>query len=111
MTAFVQNKGAPKVIYLNEIPGLVVPTDMQSTKFVKISLPTVQEAKNRAIVMALLTVNLRKASHSFVRMFTRSDFRDRAAAQRSLEQIRRYLGETNLVDLDTHTKLVAPSYT
>lgn len=47
---------------------------MFSTKLVKITLPTVEEARNRATVLALLTANYRKSSNSFVRLFTRQDF-------------------------------------
>ena len=45
-------------------------------KFIKLELPTVDEAKNRATALALLTCNMWLGSNSFIRFFTGEDFRD-----------------------------------
>ena len=68
------NKGAPKVVNLCDLEQIKLEDDMVKTKMIKICLPTVEEARNRATVLALLTANYRNSSDSFVRMFTRQDF-------------------------------------
>ena len=65
------NKGAPKVVNLCDLEQIKLEDDMIHTKMIKICLPTVSEARNRATVLALLTANYRNSSNSFVRMFTR----------------------------------------
>ena len=45
-------------------------------KFVKVELPSVEEAKNRAVCLALLTANAYKGSNSFVRFYTGKDLND-----------------------------------
>ena len=47
---------------------------MRDLKLVRINFDSVKEAKNRAIMIALLTINMRKSSTNFVRMFTKSNF-------------------------------------
>ena len=82
-------KGAPKVVNLSELHDLVcLEQDMVNTKLVKLSLPSIEEAKNRAIVLALLTCNYRISSHSFVRFFTKSDFIGMRKAARTYSLIR-----------------------
>jgi len=44
---------------------------MRQAKLIKISLPSLREAKNRAIALALLTANTRRRSDNFVRVFTK----------------------------------------
>ena len=45
-------------------------------KFVKVELPTIEEAKNRAVCLALLTANTYMGSDTFVRFYTGSDLND-----------------------------------
>ena len=65
---------APKIVHLADLKKVTLESDMLNTKLVKLKLPTVKEAKNRAIVLALLTCNYRKSSNCFVRFFTQKDF-------------------------------------
>lgn len=60
-------------MYLNELDGIHVEAEFAKTKLVKIELPSIQEAKNRAIVLALLTADVRRSSDKFFRFFTHSD--------------------------------------
>ena len=50
---------APHVVSLSELPAVRLESDMVNTKLVKLSMPSIQEARNRAIVLALLTSNTR----------------------------------------------------
>ena len=54
--------------------GAKIEEDMKDAKFIKIVFPTVKEARNRAIVLALLTCKLHKARKTFVHLFTHANF-------------------------------------
>ena len=65
---------APSVVSVREFRMALVEHAMQNTKFIKVALSTIEEARCRAIVLALLTCNVRKGSSSFVRFHTERDF-------------------------------------
>ena len=62
--------GAPMVLNYAEISQVPVIEELGNLKFVKLELPTIAEAKNRAVCLALLTCNMWVGSNSFVRFFT-----------------------------------------
>ena len=68
------NEGAPTVVKVRDIKLAIVERAMSNTKAVKICYSTIEEAKNRAITLALLTCNVRKSASSFVRLYMASDF-------------------------------------
>ena len=74
---FPINGGAPIVQNYHEL--CTNPSkELGYLKFVKVEFPTVEEAKNRAICLALLTANSYMGSDSFVRFFTGIDLNDHA---------------------------------
>ena len=68
------NSGAPIVQNYAEISHHPIVQGLGNLKFVKLELPTLQEAKNRAVCLALLTSSIWLGSNSFVRFYTGSDF-------------------------------------
>ena len=92
------NHGAPpKVISLNEIRNFQEDLGFKGDpKFIKISLPSVQEAKNRAIVIALLTCNERKSADSFVRVFTKAELCSDNTTMRSFLLTHKVLEENEI---------------
>ena len=68
------NKGAPKIVNLCDLKEVRLQSGVMNTKLLKLNLMTTQEARNRAIVLALLTCDYQKSSNSFVRFFTNKDF-------------------------------------
>lgn len=54
-------------------------------KFVKVEFPSVEEAKNRAVCLALLTANSYMGSDTFVRFYTGSDLNDSAYLSKSVK--------------------------
>ena len=64
------DNGAPIVQNYAEISQIPVVQQLGMLKFVKLELPTVAEAKNRAVCLALLTCNMWLGSNSFVRFYT-----------------------------------------
>ena len=102
------NDGAPTVINISSLRDARLENDMMNTKLVKICLPSVEEARNRAVVMALLTCNMRMSSNSFVRLYTKRDFTVQRRVGRTYRQIRQIWRENKLWDDDIRTFL-APS--
>lgn len=82
---------------------------MVNTKLVKLSLPSIEEAKNRAIVLALLTCNYRISSSSFVRFFTKTDFIGKRKAPYTYHLIRKMHLEQRIKDTEAHLYL-APAH-
>ena len=70
------NNGAPIVQNYAEISNLPVDSKLGNLKFIKMEFPTISEAKNRAVCLALLTCNMWAGEHSFVRLFTGKNFGD-----------------------------------
>ena len=68
------NSGAPIVQNYAEISQIPVVEQLGNLKFVKVELPTIEEAKNRAVCLALLTSSIYLGSTSFVRFYTGADF-------------------------------------
>ena len=60
---------SPTVLNLNEIADKTPYTGHTDLKFIKVVYPTVKEARNRAIVLALLSCDIRKPKKSFVQFF------------------------------------------
>ena len=83
---------------------------MLNTKLIKLKLPSVKEAKNRAIVLALLTCNYRKSSNSFVRFFTQKDF-EQLRSRQTYQSIRTLWFNYKLEDDDIGTYLAAQAIT
>ena len=70
-TSFARsNETTTRVLYLHEVEGALVQDSIRDIKLVKVTLSTVQEARNRAIVLALITADVRHSSDKFVRFFT-----------------------------------------
>ena len=65
---------SPSVVYLSEITSTKLESGMSDLKFIKVVYPTVKEAKNRAIVLALLSCDIRKPRDTFVKLFQQSCF-------------------------------------
>ena len=81
------NNGAPIVQNYTEICSRPVVKQLGNLKFVKLELPTVEEAKNRAVCLALLTCNTYLGSGSFVRFFTGADFNKQQYLQGSISYL------------------------
>ena len=60
-----------KVVHLADMTQVKeLENDMFYTKLIKMTFQSVSEAKNRAIVLALLTCDYRRSSDNFVRFYT-----------------------------------------
>ena len=81
---------------------------MANTKLIKICLPTVEEARNRATVLALLTADYRKSSNSFMRMFMKEDFIGSKNSRVTYQYIRNFFLERNIKD-ETVDSYLAPA--
>ena len=60
---------APTVHNLHQLfPGAVTPTTTFKLKFVKVKFASIQEARNRAVYLALLTCNYLKGVDNYVKL-------------------------------------------
>lgn len=66
----------PSVVYLSEITSTKLESGISDLKFIRVVYPTVKEARNRAIVLALLSCDIRKPRDTFVKLFQQSCFND-----------------------------------
>lgn len=101
-------ESAPRVIQLTELEGIRVDSDMRSIKLVQLEVLSVQEARNRATALALLTANTRSASDDFIKLFTWHDFTG-PQSNATYGYLRRYHARNGLIDDDQVNKL-APSF-
>lgn len=63
------------VVNLSDIDSnVMLEKDMAEAKFITLTFPTVKEARNRAIVLALLTCDIRKPRQTFLPLFTKANF-------------------------------------
>ena len=83
------------MVNLCEITDANIEKDMSDAKFIKIVFPTLKEARNRAIVLALLTCNPHKPHKTFVQLFTKACFSndqsDSHSAYNQIRQVRKAL--------------------
>lgn len=84
---------ATTVVNMSEITcnNFNLDPQMQQARFIKLSFPSVREARNRALVLALLSCDIGKPSEvSFIRLQTRPQFSTFQDAQVVLTWVRRY---------------------
>ena len=93
------------MVSLSELKDVNFDGDMRNLKMIKLRMASVQEAKNRATVLALLTCNMRKSNNSFVRFFQPQDFIYRNEAKASYANIRRLWRDNGIFDDDVKTLL------
>jgi len=94
------NGSAPQIVCLNALEGIRMDPEFQQAKLIKVTLPSIREAKNRAIVLALLTLDVRRSSEKFIRLFTKNNFVGEVS-RRTYRLMRESLRLYNLEDRDT----------